>query len=47
MKKDGTSKNPRKAITSGVLLTGSPGVGKTAIAYHCAAVAARMERSER
>mmetsp|Transcript_6257 Transcript_6257/g.9472 ORF Transcript_6257/g.9472 Transcript_6257/m.9472 type:complete len:1096 (-) Transcript_6257:1154-4441(-) len=37
----------QKLITSGVLLTGSPGVGKTAIAYHCAAVAAKMDPTVR
>jgi len=29
----------KKAVSSGLLLTGDPGTGKTAIAYHCAAVA--------
>lgn len=33
----------KKGITCGVLITGSPGVGKSAIAYHCAAMAARTE----
>jgi len=37
----------RKAITSGVLITGAPGSGKTAIAYHCAAVAAGLDNSIR
>jgi SpoVK/Ycf46/Vps4 family AAA+-type ATPase len=30
----------RKGTSSGVLISGDPGVGKTALAYHCAAVAA-------
>jgi len=34
-----------QSITSGVLLTGKPGSGKTAIAYHCAAVAAGIDSS--
>ena len=37
---DAATSSQRKANSSGVLLTGDPGVGKTAIAYHCAAVAA-------
>lgn len=34
-----------QSITSGVLLTGKPGSGKTTIAYHCAAIAAGMDSS--
>jgi len=33
-----------KPIRVGALLAGAPGVGKTALAYHCAAVAANMSR---
>ncbi len=33
----------KKGITCGVLISGDPGVGKTALAYHCAAVAARFD----
>jgi SpoVK/Ycf46/Vps4 family AAA+-type ATPase len=33
----------QKSITCGALLTGAPGSGKTAIVYHCAAIAARIE----
>jgi len=33
-----------KPIRVGALLAGAPGVGKTALAYHCAALAAKMSR---
>ena len=33
----------KKGITCGVLLTGLPSVGKTVLAYHCAAIASKME----
>ncbi|KAL3822947.1 hypothetical protein ACHAXA_011662 [Cyclostephanos tholiformis] len=33
-----------RPIRVGALLTGAPGVGKTSLAYHCAAVAAKMAR---
>jgi len=36
-----------QSITSGVLLTGKPGSGKTTIAYHCAAIAAGIDSSVR
>ena len=37
----------RKATSSGVLISGDPGVGKTALAYHCAAIAAGYNPSIR
>ncbi len=37
----------RKANSSGVLISGDPGVGKTALAYHCAAVAAGLNSAIR
>jgi len=33
-----------KPIRVGALLAGAPGIGKTALAYHCAALAAKMSR---
>jgi len=33
-----------KPIRVGALLTGSPGTGKTSLAYHCASLAAKMSR---
>jgi SpoVK/Ycf46/Vps4 family AAA+-type ATPase len=38
--KNSQTLSQRKATSSGVLVSGDPGVGKTALAYHCAAVAA-------
>ena len=41
--RDGVAREQRKTTSSGVLLTGAPGTGKSAIAYHCASVAAGLD----
>jgi SpoVK/Ycf46/Vps4 family AAA+-type ATPase len=40
----GSRSDDRDAARVGALLAGEPGVGKTSLAYHCAAVAAKMAR---